>query len=218
MPAFQALVEGYQRFRAGPWREQRLRYDALASGQAPRVMVIACSDSRVDPTRVFDAAPGEMFILRNIANLVPPMDQSLAQSSVGAALEYAVLGLRVEYIIVFGHARCGGIAASLSGAFRDGKAAGSSFLDRWMALISPVRNRVLEAVAASPDIDPQPVLERASIRQSLANLRSYPFVAEAESAGQTRLMGTMFDIADGRLLILNPESDIFEPVAVAPAA
>jgi carbonic anhydrase len=214
MPAFQALIDGYQRFRAGPWREQRLRYDALAGGQSPKVMVIACSDSRVDPTRVFDAAPGEMFILRNIANLVPPLDAKLTQSSVAAGLEYAVRVLQVHYIIVFGHARCGGIAASLTGAYKQAGSEDGSFIDRWMKMIAPVRDRVLASVAGNPDIDPQPVLERASIRQSLANLRSYPFVAEAEAEGRTRLMGTMFDIADGRLLILNPETDSFEPVTV----
>ncbi len=212
MPAFQALIDGYHRFRAGPWREQRLRYDALATAQAPRVMVIACSDSRVDPTRVFDAAPGEMFVLRNIANLVPPLDPTLAQSSVAAALEYAVLILKVDYVIVFGHARCGGIEASLSGAYRSPGAGEGDFIQRWMGLIAPVRDRVLEAVGSNPDIDPQPVLERASIRQSIANLRTYPFVREAEAAGRLRLAGAIFDIADGRLLLLDSESGAFSAV------
>jgi carbonic anhydrase len=214
MPAFQALIDGYLRFRAGDWRSQRLRYDALAAGQAPKVMVIACSDSRVDPTRVFDAAPGEMFILRNIANLVPPLDRSLAQSSVAAALEYAVLILKVDYVIVFGHARCGGIAASLSGAYRKTESGAGEFIQRWMGLIAPVRDRVLEAVGTNPDIDPQPVLERASIRQSIENLRTYPFVEEAEREGRTRLMGAIFDIADGRLSLLDGDSGGFLPVPV----
>lgn len=214
MPAFQALVDGYHRFRAGSWREQRLRYDALAAGQAPKVMVIACSDSRVDPTRVFDAAPGEMFVLRNIANLVPPLDPELAQSSVAAALEYAVLILRVDYVIVFGHARCGGIQASLSGAYRQTGPGEGEFIQRWMALIAPVRDRVLESIGQNPDIDPQPVLERASIRQSVENLRSYPFVAQAEAEGRLRLIGAIFDIADGRLLLLDGSSGAFTPVPV----
>lgn len=117
MSDFEALIDGYRRFRLGAYREQRERYDHLAQGQAPAVMVIACSDSRVDPTRVFDSGPGELFVLRNIANLVPPVSAISGQSSVAAAVEYAVTGLKVQHIVVFGHARCGGIQAALAGDF-----------------------------------------------------------------------------------------------------
>lgn len=208
MPEFHALVEGFRRFRTGPYREQRLRYDSLSQGQAPRVMVIACSDSRVDPTRVFDAEPGQMFVLRNIANLVPPITAITGQSSVAAALEYAVTILQVDYIVVFGHARCGGIAAALAPLQQN------SFISGWMAQIAPARDQVLKAHALLPDVDCQQALEQAGIRLSLENLRTYPFVREAEDAGRLKLAGTLFDIADGNLKVLDPESGQFERVVI----
>jgi carbonic anhydrase len=212
MPEFRALIEGYRRFRLGAYREQRERYDRLAQGQAPKVMVIACSDSRVDPTRVFDAEPGQMFVLRNIANLVPPMAAISGQSSVAAALEYAVGSLEVHHIVVFGHARCGGIAAALAGDF-DNPVAGRH-VHAWMEFIAPARDAVRAAAALSPDIDAQRTLEQASVRLSLANLRTYPFVAEAEAAGKVKLHGAIFDIGEGVLKLLEPGTDQFRPVAV----
>jgi carbonic anhydrase len=208
MPQFQALIEGYRRFRTGPYQEQRLRYDRLAQGQAPKIMVIACSDSRVDPTRVFDTEPGQMFVLRNIANLVPPMAAIQGQSSVAAGLEFAVTVLEVDYVVVFGHARCGGITAALS-PLKDNR-----FISSWVEQIAPARDAVLAAKALSPDVDAQKTLERAGVRMSLDNLRTYPFVTEAEAAGKVRLVGAIFDIADGSLLILDQQSGTFERVAV----
>jgi carbonic anhydrase len=208
MPQFQALIEGYRRFRTGPYQEQRLRYDRLAQGQAPKIMVIACSDSRVDPTRVFDTEPGQMFVLRNIANLVPPMAAIQGQSSVAAGLEFAVTVLEVDYVVVFGHARCGGITAALS-PMKDNR-----FISAWVEQIAPARDAVLAARALSPDVDAQKTLERAGVRMSLDNLRTYPFVTEAEAAGKVRLVGAIFDIADGSLLILDQQSGTFERVAV----
>jgi carbonic anhydrase len=208
MPQFQALIEGYRRFRTGPYQEQRLRYDRLAQGQSPKILVIACSDSRVDPTRVFDTEPGQMFVVRNIANIVPPIAAVQGQSSVAAALEFAVTVLEVAYIVVFGHARCGGIAAALS-PLKDNR-----FISAWVEQIAPAREAVLAAKALSPDVDAQKTLERAGVRMSLDNLRTYPFVTEAEAAGKVRLVGAMFDIADGALLILNDRSGAFERVEV----
>lgn len=208
MPEWRALIEGFRRFRTGPYREQRLRYDELAQGQSPRVMVIACSDSRVDPTRVFDTAPGQMFVVRNIANLVPPMSAIHGQSSVAAALEYAVEVLRVDYVVVFGHARCGGIAAALAPLSEN------RFISAWVEQIAPARETVLAAARISPDIDCQAALEQAGIRLSLDNLRTYPFVAQAEAEGRLKLAGALFDIADGDLRILDPGTGRFERVAV----
>lgn len=212
MPEFRALIEGYRRFRLGAYREQRERYDRLTQGQEPKVMVIACSDSRVDPSSVFDAAPGQMFVLRNIANLVPPMAAISGQSSVAAALEYAVTSLQVHHIVVFGHARCGGVAAALAGDF-DNPVAGRH-VHAWMEFIAPARDAVRAAAALSPDIDAQRALEQASVRLSLANLRTYPFVAEAEAAGKVKLHGAIFDIGEGVLKLLEPGTDQFSPVAV----
>jgi carbonic anhydrase len=212
MPEFNALIEGYRRFRTGAYREQRERYDRLAQGQAPKVMVIACSDSRVDPTRVFDAEPGQMFVLRNIANLVPPLAAIQGQSSVAAALEYAVTMIEVHHVVVFGHARCGGIAASLAGAF-DGDGAGQH-VHAWMEFIAPARDAVKAAAALSPDIDAQRALEQAAVRLSMDNLRTYPFVAAAEAAGTVKLHGVIFDIAEGALRVLDRASGQFQAVAV----
>lgn len=212
MPEFAALIEGYRRFRLGPYQEQRQRYDRLAQGQAPKVMVIACSDSRVDPTRVFDAEPGEMFVLRNIANLVPPLEAIQGQSSVAAALEYAVTVIEVHHILVFGHARCGGIAAALAGSF-DNPVAGRHVHD-WMEFIAPARDAVKAAAALSPDVDAQRALEQAAVRQSIANLGSYPFVAEAEARGDLKVHGAIFDIAEGALRVLDKATGQFLPVAV----
>ncbi|MCG2839974.1 carbonic anhydrase [Sandaracinobacter sp. RS1-74] len=212
MSEFDVLIDGYRRFRLGPYREQRERYDQLAQGQSPKVMVIACSDSRVDPTRVFDAAPGQIFVLRNIANLVPPFSAISGQSSVAAAVEYAVAGIKVEHIVVFGHGRCGGIAAALAGDF-DNPVAGKH-VHAWMEFIAPARDAVKAACALSPDVDAQRALEQANVRLGIENLGSYPFVANAEKAGQLQLHGVIFDIGEGALKILDRATGQFKPVAI----
>jgi len=215
MPAFNALVEGYRRFRAGSYIDQRQRFDALAfAGQAPKVMVVACADSRVDPTRIFDSAPGEMFVMRNVANLVPPYEADGATHGSSAAVEYAVTQLEVEQIVVLGHARCGGIAASLSGQFDTAAEGHGAFIGRWMANITPARDQIRSVAALSPDVDAQEALELAAIRLSLVNLRSFPFVAAREDAGRLKLRGAHFDIADGILRVLDPDTQRFAPVTL----
>ncbi len=215
MPEFRSLLDGYRRFRASGYIEQRQRYDKLANkGQAPKIMVIACSDSRVDPTRVFDAEPGQMFVLRNIANLVPPYVADDGLHGVSAAVEYAVTQLQVHHIVVLGHARCGGIAASLSGQFDNAAHGAGGFVAAWMSLIAPARDRIRVAAAMSPDIDAHAALELEAIRLSLANLRSFPFVAEAEAAGILQLQGALFDIADGVLRVLDKVNGRFQPVSL----
>ncbi|WP_156255699.1 carbonic anhydrase [Sandarakinorhabdus oryzae] len=215
MPEFKALLEGYRRFRTGAYQEQRRRYDALADkGQAPGVLVIACSDSRVDPTRVFDTEPGQMFVVRNVANLVPPCNRDNSQHSTSAAIEYAVTQLKVHHIVVLGHARCGGIRASLEGTFDDAPMGEGGFIDRWMSLIAPARDTIRAAAQLSPDIDACSALELAAIRLSIDNLRSFPFVSEAEAAGTLKLQGALFDIAEGVLKVLNHDTGKFEAVSV----
>ncbi len=215
MEAFDTLLEGYRRFRAGPYNDQRARFDALAHiGQSPRIMIIACADSRVDPTRIFDSAPGEMFVMRNVANLVPPYEADGATHGSSAAIEFAVTQLEVEHIVVLGHARCGGITASLTGKFDAAAEGHGAFIGRWMAKIEPARDRIRAAQAISPDIDAQQALELAAIRLSLDNLMSFPFVAERVAAGTLALQGAHFDIADGILRILDPATDRYEPVPV----
>ena len=217
MPEFKALLEGYRRFRTGAYQEQRRRYDALADkGQAPGVLVIACSDSRVDPTRVFDTEPGQMFVVRNVANLVPPFDPdpTHGQHSTSAAIEYAVTQLKVHHILVLGHARCGGIKASIEGTFDDAAPGEGGFIKRWMSQIAPARDTIRAAAQLSPDIDACSALELAAIRLSIDNLRSFPFIAEAEESGALHLQGALFDIAEGVLRVLNHESGKFESLSV----
>ena len=215
VPQFQSLLDGYRRFHDGPYKEQRQRYDSLANkGQSPKVMVIACSDSRVDPTLIFDAEPGQMFVLRNVANLVPTFDPNGGQHGVSAAVEYAVTQLKVHHILVLGHARCGGIAASFSGQFDNAEQGAGGFIAAWMAMIAPARDRIRAAAAMSPDIDAHSALELEAIRISIANLRSFPFVAAAEVAGTLQLQGALFDIADGILRVLDKDSGRFAPVEI----
>ena len=219
---FNALIDGYRRFRLGPYQEQRARYDALAAkGQKPRVMVIACCDSRVDPSIVFDAAPGQMFVLRHIAALVPPCERDGKHHSASAAIEYAVTQLGIDHVVVFGHGRCGGIQASLSGQFANASECDGGFIHHWMEIIEPAREKVAAAAALSPDVDAQRALELAAIRVSIDNLRTFPFVREKEDAGELVIHGTFFDIADGFLRVLDPATgqfmavDVFEELDVA---
>jgi len=214
MPAFKALLDGYTRFRTGAYQEQRRRYDALVDGQAPGTLVISCCDSRVDPTRIFDTDPGQMFVVRNVANLVPPNHPDEGQHSTSAAIEYAVSQLKVKYIVVLGHARCGGIKASLEGTFHDAPMGEGGYIDRWMSLIAPARDTIRAAAALSPDIDACSALELAAIRLSLDNLRTFPFVVEAEAAGTLQLQGALFDIAEGVLKVLRADTGKFETVHV----
>jgi carbonic anhydrase len=214
MPEFKALLEGYRRFRTGAYQEQRRRYDALVDGQSPGVLVISCCDSRVDPSRIFDTDPGQIFVVRNVANLVPPNEPDQGWHSTSAAIEYAVTQLKVHHIVVLGHARCGGIKASLEGTFNDAAPGEGGYIDRWMGLIAPARDTIRAAAKLSPDIDACSALELAAIRLSIDNLRTFPFVAEAEAAGNLVLQGALFDIAEGVLRVLNQGSGKFEPVSV----
>lgn len=183
-------------------------------GQSPKVIVIACSDSRVDPTRVFDSGLGQMFVLRNVANLVPPFVDDHGLHGVSAAVEYAVTQLQVEHILVLGHARCGGIAASFTGQFDDAANGDGGFIGAWMALIAPARDRIRAAAALSPDIDAHSALELEAIRITITNLRSFAFVAAAESNGSLQIQGALFDIADGILRVLDKATDRFMPIAI----
>ena len=215
MPSFNTLLDGFRRFRRGEYQDQRRRFDALAlHGQSPKLMIIACSDSRVDPTRVFDVEPGQVFVVRNVANLVPPYETSPGYHGASAAIEFAVMVLEVEYVIVLGHAQCGGITASLTGKFDGARPGEGHFIGHWMEMIAAARDDTVAAAAAHPDIDAQQVLELAAIRLSLANLRSFPFVAERIAAGSLKLRGAHFGIADGVLRILDEDSGRFEAVPV----
>ena len=203
MPEFTALIDGYHRFRSGAYSAQKHRFDALVEGQSPPVMVISCCDSRVDPATVFDTVPGQVFALRNVANLVPPFEGAPGLHGASAAIEFGVLGLDVRHIVVLGHARCGGIKAALSGAQLEG----GGFVDAWMTIIGAARSRVLVERPA----DPQRALEFEAIKVSLANLRTFPYIAERESSGRLRLHGALFAIEDGQMHVLDEDTGIFAP-------
>jgi carbonic anhydrase len=194
----QRLLDGYRRFRAQQWPERRAVFESLAvGGQSPRAMVIACCDSRVDPTMIFSAEPGELFVLRNVANLVPPYEPDSAFHAASAALEFAVRVLEVENLIVMGHAMCGGIGVLLHGA----PDPAGDFLLPWMRIAEPAKQRVLARGAA----DPQTELEQESIKLSLENLRSFPWIDDRVSEQRLRLTGMSFDIRSGVLAILQPD-------------
>jgi carbonic anhydrase len=198
------LLEGYRRYRAQRWPHLRELHKTLAEkGQTPRMLVIACSDSRVDPATIFDVDPGELFIVRNVANLAPPFeDASHGYHGVSAAIEFAVTRLRVHTILVLGHAQCGGVAHALAQDAQSG-----SFLDAWVSLLKPAIARV-----AGADGDPCTALEYESIRVTLENLRTFPFVADAIQERGLKLEGARYGVADGALELLDQASGAFHPV------
>lgn len=205
----QSLLAGYRRFREQAWPERQRLFGALAEhGQAPRAMVIACADSRVDPSMIFDAAPGELFTVRNIAALVPPYTPDAVHHGTSAALEFAVRVLKVSELIVLGHAMCGGVAALLHGAPLER----ADFIDSWVSIAAPARARALACTA--PDAAPdalQNLCESETIKLSLENLRGFPWIAAREAAGELRLHGASFDIRSGMLSLLD-EAGRFQPV------
>jgi carbonic anhydrase len=210
MQGFGNLLDGYRRFRANRFETARGRWQELAEGQAPRAVVIACSDSRADPATIFDTNPGEIFVVRNVANLVPPFETGGGRHGVSAALEFAVTQLNVPEIIVMGHERCGGISAALTGQFHGAPAGEGGFVHKWMSQIDEPAERISREHGT--DEDAHRLLEEVAIRQSLANLRSFPFVADREKNGTLKILGCHFSISDGELWLLDEADDCFRPV------
>jgi carbonic anhydrase len=202
------LTVGYAAFREGRLAADRDRYRRLAErGQRPEVMIVGCSDSRSAPETIFDAAPGELFVHRNVANLVPPYDVDGHQHGTSAALEFGVTALRVRHLVILGHGRCGGVEAFLAGT----PLHETDFIGRWIGLLAPAA----ELMADDPEetATRQRALEFASIRQGRANLRTFPWIAAAESAGSLHLHGAWFDIGTGELLVLDAASGAFRALA-----
>lgn len=191
------LIAGYRRFRAGHWLDHREHYEGLSERQTPSVCVISCCDSRVDPVTIFDARPGELFVIRNVANLVPPYSVDDGLHGTSTAIEFAVRNLKVGAIMVLGHARCGGVRAAIDA----GPLGDAAFLSQWISLLDDAKLRV-----GDDDAD---ALEHASIKVSLERLMTFPFVAEAVRAGRLSLVGARFSIFDGRLEILDPKTGEF---------
>jgi len=207
------LIDGYQRFYANRDNGEERLYRKLAEeGQAPKTMVISCCDSRVDPTTIFDVGPGELFVVRNVANLVPPFEPDGDYHGTSAALEFAVTGLKVENIVVMGHARCGGVKAFIDGVY--GQSDETGFIGRWISLLEPAHDATCNAGHPAEDDDFQQLLEMDSIRSSLESLKTFPFVQDAIERNELKLRGAYFSIFHGSLLGLDPENNEFRAVTV----
>jgi carbonic anhydrase len=211
MPYLNRLIEGYHRFREKDWEHERERWSELAEGQSPRVMILSCADSRVDPAQIFDARPGEMFVVRNIAALAPPYETSRGFHGVSAALEFAVTQLKVSEILVMGHGLCGGCAAALTGQFDETEPGEGHFIADWVRMLSGARDQV-KAHHETLDRDAFLDMEREAVKVSLANLRTFPWIAERERAGELKLHGAHFSISEGKLYVLDEAEAEFRPV------
>ncbi len=193
---------------SGRYAAESGRYRTLArEGQAPETMVIACCDSRSAPEVIFDAGPGELFVVRNVANLVPPYEPDGEFHATSAALEFAVQSLKVKHIVVMGHGRCGGIKAALSPG--SSPLSPGDFIGKWMSLVSPAAGLVANNTLMTAG-ERQTALERISVRYSIANLRTFPCVDILERKERLTLHGAWFDISTGELWLMNPETGDFE--------
>ncbi len=209
MPLPKRLQDGYRSFRTGRYKAEADRYQNLAEGQTPSIMIVACCDSRSAPETIFDAGPGEIFVVRNVANLVPPYTPDQGHHATSAAIEFAVLSLGVRDIAIMGHGRCGGIRAA---AADTSPLSHTDFIGSWTR---PIKD-VIRAVPRGAGIDDhthERAIERASIEHSLANLRTFPWVRSREQAGDLALHGAWFDIALGELHAFDPATSTWVPVA-----
>jgi carbonic anhydrase len=211
MPYLSQLIEGYRRFRASEWEREHERWAELAGSQSPQVMILACADSRSDPAMIFDARPGEIFVARNIAALAPPFETSSGFHGVSAALEFAVTQLQVAEILVMGHGMCGGCAAALTGEFDEVPPGEGHFIGDWVRMLSATRDEVR---ARHPELDRAAFLdmEHEAVKVSLANLRTFPWIAERERDDRLKLHGAHFSISEGRLYILDEAEGDFCPI------
>jgi carbonic anhydrase len=198
-----SLLEGYRRFRDTEWPAEKARYEALAHwGQSPQHLIVACSDSRVDPQTVFGAVPGELFVIRNVAGLVPPYEPDAHYHGASAALEYGVRVLKISNIVVLGHGRCGGVQAMVQGAPN-----AQDFVEPWMKMAEPILKNVPLGVTGDDLIG---YCETEVVKLSLANLMSFPWIADAVADGRLTIQGFRFDISSGALTQLAGET--FVPI------
>lgn len=205
------LLQGYQAFKSGSFQAERERYHRLAeTGQKPETLIIACCDSRAAPETIFNTLPGEVFVVRNVANLVPPYEPDGHYHSTSAALEFAVQALKVRHIVVLGHGRCGGIKAALDPA--DEPLSPGDFIGKWMQLLDEPA-KIVTANDLMTGAERQTALERISIRHTLKNLRGFPCVDILEKKGRLSLHGAWFDIADGDLWIMDAVTGDFSRAA-----
>lgn len=196
------LCDRYLRFKFRHFAPNMDRYEELAThGQNPDVMVVSCCDSRVDPETIFSAMPGELFVMRNVANLVPPYETDGKFHGVSAALEFALLNLRVKHVVVMGHAGCGGVKAALEQTAA--KQTEALFISKWMSMLDDARLAVLAKHQTRTVAERLRALELEAVKTSLKNLRTFPCIQILEGKGKLALHGAYFDIATGTLSVLN---------------
>ena len=210
MKSFEEMIAGYSRFREGPWQEQHDRWEQLKVGQSPQVMVIACSDSRVDPAQIFDVDPGEIFVVRNVAALVPPFETTPGRHGVSAALEFAVQFLKVRELVVMGHGMCGGCQAALTQDLHGNRLGEGGFVAHWIDMLDDARKPIAEEFGTIGR-PAERAMEQAAVAVSLANLRTFPCVKEKEADGSLSLRGAYFAISDGVLHLLDETTGKFAP-------
>lgn len=210
-PQLDRLIAGYHRFRGEAWADNRARWAELREGQQPEVLIIACSDSRVDPAQVFDVAPGEAFVVRNVAAMVPPFETAPGYHGVSAALEFAVQVLKVKEIVVMGHGKCGGCKAALTRELHGTQPGEGGFIADWISMLDEARGPIAERYGTTSD-EARRAMELAGVRVSLANLRTFPCIRRGERDGSLRLRGAFFAISDGLLHLMDDMTEEFAPV------
>ncbi len=194
------LIKGYARFRNGYYQKNRTQLEQLADKQNPEVVIVSCCDSRVDPSILFDVEPGDIFVIRNVANLVPPFETKGDYHGTSAALEFAVTCLKVKQIIVLGHANCGGIKALMNS---DESIKPQGFIDSWMSIAAAAKEEIMQRDdldTAEKRID---ACEKTAVSYSLRNLMTYPWIEEQVEAGNLDLIGCFYDLRSGELVLLD---------------
>jgi len=192
-----SLIAGYRKFRQEVWPHSQAHFEELAKGQQPHTLVISCSDSRVDPATIFSAEPGDLFVIRNVASIVPPYETYGGYHGVSAAIAFAVVNLKVARIVVLGHESCGGVAAAIAGEVP------TPFVSQWVSLLEPA----IHTCGAHGD---RLAVEYESIRLSLDRLMTFPFVAESVTRDGLQLIGAHFKISDGTLSVFDPQAGVFK--------
>lgn len=211
--ALERLLKGFADFRLGYYREHLDLFDKLASeGQAPKILIVGCSDARVDPGILTQTKPGDIFTVRNVAAMVPPaqIPPDERQHGTSAAIEFAVRGLDVEHVVILGHALCGGIAALVDG--RDGAYADFDYLSTWTSVARETRDMAVEELKGRPRSEIVRAVEQAAVVNSVRNLMSFPWLAERVAAGRLVLHAWWFNLTEGQLYAYHPDTATFEPV------
>ena len=206
----ETLADRFRRFKHRHFVPNADHYEELAMfGQSPDTMVISCCDSRVDPETIFSALPGELFVVRNVANLVPPYETGGKYHGVSTAIEFAVMNIRVKHLVVMGHSGCGGVKAALDKSVAIQTEA--QFISRWMSMLDDARLAVLSSHQTSSREQQQSALEMEGVKTSIKNLRTFPFIKDLEDKGRLSLHGAYFDIKSGTLSVLNHSRGTFFP-------